>query len=58
MPRRNYPKRPKRPTRPSSVPAVVKQPTPQQLAQQLVARGIRPRTIVDAVPARSDRSPR
>jgi len=57
MPRRNFPRRPKRPT-PSSPPAVVKPVTTDQLAQQLVSRGIRPHTILDSQPARSDRSPR
>lgn len=57
MPRRNYPRRPKRPTT-SSVPTVVKAPSPEQLAARLVARGIRPSTILDSVPARSESGPR
>jgi len=56
MPRRNYPRRPKRST-PVGPPPVVTALTTDQLAQQLVARGIKSKTILDSIAARYDRGP-
>jgi len=50
MPRRNYPRRPKRST-PVGPPPVVTALTTDQLAQQLVARGIKSKTILDSIAA-------